>query len=272
MAQGHVPLQNFLDVIDYRVARSKSELEKAYTLVYKEYLRRGYCQESNPGLKLSLYNALPETTAFVSVFENEIFSTATLIPDSPFGLPMDELYHQELDVLRKDNKKLCEISMLASDTTLFQEGVSLMLNSKKMFFIFNLFKLIFDYARQQLKLDCICITVNPKHALTYDFLLFKDLGGLKTYEAVNGAAAIGKFLDLTTAEQECALRRKEGLQQMFLQRKTPPEKFSQKVILSQQDLKYFFVERTSLFKNASPEQLDYLRKCYPEYDFSQILK
>jgi len=147
-----------------------------------------------------------------------------------------------------------------------------MLYSKKMFFIFFLFKLIFDYARHILKLDYICITVNPKHKLTYDFLLFQDLGELKTYHQVNGAPAIGKFLDLNTVEEECKKQHKEGLYKMFFSHNTDPTKFSGKIILTPEDLRYFFVEKTDIFKEASPFQLEYIKKCYSTYNFSEIIR
>ena len=39
-------LSEFIDTIEYRVARSREELEKAYALVYQEYLKRGYAQKN----------------------------------------------------------------------------------------------------------------------------------------------------------------------------------------------------------------------------------
>ena len=161
--------------------------------------------------------------------------------------------------------------MLASDTSLFSEGVSMMLNSKKLFLVFYLFKRIFDYSRQILNRDYICITVNPKHSLTYDFLLFRDFGKLKTYDSVNGAPAIAKYLDLTTAEQECKERKKEGLYRMFFVKKTPPELLAKKYIYGPEDLRYFFCERSDLFNKASSTQMEYIKGCYPSYDFSAIL-
>jgi len=259
-------LDNFLNLIEYKAASSREELEGAYSLVYREYLRRGYVKESGTGLKFSIYNALPDTTTFVAVVDNKVISTATLIPDSPLGLPMDEIYHRELESFRRNKKKLCEISMLASDTELFVNGISLMLNSKKMFLIFYLFKTVFDYAIRVLKLDYICITINPKHALTYDFLLFKDLGGLKRYNNANGAPAIGKYLDLNSVENECREKKKEGLYRMFFLKKIPPEKYNCKIKLSEEDLRYFFIEKSDIFKNASPAQMEYIKSCYPSYN------
>lgn len=263
-------LQNILEQIEYRVARTRDELEKSYCLVYKEYLKRGYLKESNSSLKISLFNALPQTTTFVSLFENEVFATATVIPDSPLGLPMDAIYHQEMGVLRKHNKKICEISMLASDTELFPSGISMLLNSKKMLFIFNLFKLIFDYVYRVLRLDCICITIHPKHSLTYEFLLFKDLGGLKSYSSVNDAPAIAKYIEITTLEQECKEKNKEGVFKMFFQRNTPAEYYGNKCSLSIEDMKYFFIEKSDTFVNASVLELEYIKQCYPAYNFSLI--
>jgi len=264
--QEETKLQTLFGAIDYRVARSKEELEKAYLLVYNEYLKRNYICQSSSTLRLSMHNALPATATFIAVLENEIFSTATVVADSKLGLPMDESYHEELSQLRKQNKKLCEVTMLASNTSLFTEGVSMMLNSKKMFLIFNLFKLIFDYAIQYLKLDCICISINPKHSLTYDFLLFKDLGGLKQYDKANGAPAIAKFLDLSTVESECKEKNKEGLYLMFFEKRTTEEKFADKCRFSESDLNYFFKEKTSVFKNASFDEFEYIKSLYPGYN------
>lgn len=264
-------LKDFLEVIDYRVTRTREELEKAFSLVYREYLKRGYAKENTYGLRTSVYNALPQTTTFIALAGEDVIATATLIPDSPLGLPMDEAYQAELNRFREGKKKLCEISMLASNTELFKTGISMMLHSKKLFFILFLFKLIFDYAKDYLKLDFICICINPKHRLIYDFLLFKDLGDLKTYHNANGAPAIAKHLDLNSVEEECKRKNEEGLYRMFFLRETDPVKFSQKIMFTFQDLKYFFVEKADIFKTASPAQIEYIKRCYPTYDFSKII-
>ena len=37
----------------------------------------------------------------------------------------------------------------------------------------------------------------------------------------------------------------------------------------EEDVRYFFVEKTDLLRNASREQLDYLQRVYPAYDFEK---
>lgn len=273
MVHKPVNVRTFLENIEYRIISTREELEQAYYLVYKEYLKRGYLKENFIQMHFSIFNSLPQVTTFGAVAgSKDIIATATVIPDSPLGLPMDELYNEELNALRKEKKKICEISMLASNTELFQNGISMMLNAKKMFFIFFLFKRIFDYVKEYLHLDFICITINPKHRLTYEFLLFRDLGVLKTYAKVNGAPALGKYLNLNTAEEECKKRGKQGIYKMFFAQKSNHSAYSQKMIFTPEDLRYFFVEKTDIFKNAPPEHLEYIKACYPDYDFSEILK
>jgi len=265
-------LQEFLTTVDYRVARTRQEIEQAYALVYKEYRKRGYIDENGSGLKLSIYNAHPQTTTFIGVADNQIVTTATVVVDSPLGLPMDEVYHTELDEFRRAGARLCEVTMLASDTELFKSGVSMMLNSKKLFFVFFLFKLIYDFARDVHHLDHICIAINPKHKLTYDFLFFKEMGGLKAYRSANGAPAIAEHLDLKEAEKKCQSISKEGLYKMFIVRKTPMDKFSDKFEFSAADLRHFFVERCDALKCAPMHKLDYIKCCYKSYDFVDILQ
>ncbi len=264
-------MESFLNKIDYRVARTREELEQAYALVYKEYLKRGYVDEDPSQLRISFYNILPQTTTFVAASNNNITATATVIPDSPLGLPIDELYGQELALFRKHNKKFCEISMLANDTELFLDGSSMMLNAKKMFFIFFLFKHIFEYVRNYLHLDYMFITINPKHRLTYERLHFTDVGPLKYYDKVNGAPALGKCLKIHSVEEKLQKDNKNPIFKLFFKGTPDPNQFLHKVALTLEDIKYLFTEKTDFLLNSSPEELNYIKQCYPSYNFSEII-
>jgi len=260
-------MQAFINRIDCRVARTRNELEQAYALVYKEYLKRGYEDESSPQIRFSLYNLFTQTTTLVASAEQNIVATATLIPDSSLGLPIDELYKEELDGFRQQNKKVCEVSMLASDTSLFREGTSVMLNAKKMFLIFILFKLILDYAKDHLHADYMVITINPKHRLTYECLQFTDLGPIKHYDKVKGAPGLGKVLEVKTAHKKL----QKGRYKMFFSGKTDPVQFSHRKFLTLEDIKYFFSKKTDLLLKASSDQLNFIKECYPSYNFSEII-
>jgi len=264
-------MRSYLESIEYRVARTRGELEESYRLVYNEYLKRSYVNENDSKLHLSLFNLLPEATTFVALSNNEILATATVIPDTCFGLPMDDLYKPELDTLRQSGNKLCEISMLASNTSIFKEGTPLLLNARKMFLIYYLFKYILDYTIKYLNLDYICIAVNPKHEMTYDNLLFENLGGLKSYDKVNGAPAIGKCLNLKTIKENCARLNKSKIYQLFFSHETADANFLNKIKLSLDDIEYFFVKKTSVLAKIPPEKFSCLEERYPGYDLNSII-
>jgi len=268
-----IRMQSLFQGVEYRVARYRGELEQAYRLVYREYLKQGYLTEDPSQMRVSLHNALPQTTTFIALIDDQVTATATVIPDSVLGLPMDELYREETDILRQNGtKKLCEVSMLASSSDLFSDKIPLMLNAKKMFLIFFLFKHIFDYIRTQEDMDYLCITVNPKHAGTYDALFFQDIGSLKYYDKVNGAPAVAKYLDIADANRRCEIAGCRGLQKMFFAGDpVPPEKFSGKFNFTEADLRYFFADQRNCFKGASPDEISYLKQCYSRYDFSGII-
>jgi N-acyl amino acid synthase FeeM len=262
--------RSFIDSIEFRIVHTRDELEKAYNLVYKEYLKRDYTEANSSQLRFSLFNALPQTTTFIATNSSEILATATVMLDSKLGIPMDEIYSDKLADIRENKIRICEASMLASNTELFKKGTSMMLQSKKMFLVFFLFKAILDYVKYVKNLDYICITINPKHNLIYDFLMFKNLGELKTYKYANNAPAIAKYVDLNTIEKECIKQKKEGMRRMFFQEKTDISQFLPRFNFSREDLKYFFVEKSDLFRQASNEQLAYIQSCYKNYDLKSL--
>ncbi len=261
-------LNIFLKSVEYRVARTRQELTDVYRIVYKEYIKQGYINPNPSQMHYSMHNLIPQTTTFVALADGKVITTATVIPDSPLGIPMDELYKAEVDTLR--DKKICEISMLANSSELFKDEVSLMLNAKKLFLVFYLFKHMLDYVREYLHLDYICIAINPKHKATYESLFFKDLGGLKNYDKVNGAPAIAKVLNVHTVEEECAKNQKNNTYKLFFSGMSDPEKFADKIAYTPQDIEYFFVEKKNLLLTASNEELKYLEECYPDFDLAGI--
>ncbi|GAB6059096.1 hypothetical protein JCM31598_22130 [Desulfonatronum parangueonense] len=94
-----------------------------------------------------------------------------------FGLPMDHLYHEELDALRNKDRKILEVSSLASVMATEWQGV-----------VMNFIRLVFLYSTFQ-NINDICIMVNPKHAGFYiKSSPFKMFGKEKFYPMVNAPA------------------------------------------------------------------------------------
>ncbi|SDB45741.1 hypothetical protein SAMN05660653_02234 [Desulfonatronum thiosulfatophilum] len=162
----------------FKIAASCDDLWQSFRLIYDQYLHEGYISERKNKIFFTKYHLLPETTVFSAKHGCETLATATLVYDSHlFGLPMDHLYQDELDVLRNKERKILEISSLASVMATEWQGV-----------VMNFIRLVFLYSTFQ-KVNDICIMVNPKHA---DFYIksspFKMFGKEKFYPKVKAPA------------------------------------------------------------------------------------
>lgn len=255
----------------YRVARTRKELKEAFELVFKEYYKKGYIP---PGyrskMRISLYNALPDTTTFVVLNEDKrVCATCTLIPDSPLGIPMDKIYKKEVDKIRIKNRKVAEVSQLATDSQLFPRKYFSMFNFDKLIFLFKLFRTVLQYS-YKINLNDLCIAVNPRHQYLYKFINFKTIGGIKYYGSVNKAPAVALRLNLNTLEKE--IKDKPGIYKIFFKDKTPEESFQNKVKFTLSDFEYFFIKKSDHFEKASKRELKYIQKVYPQFTLNDILK
>ncbi|MBF0485644.1 MAG: hypothetical protein HQL16_03915 [Candidatus Omnitrophica bacterium] len=257
--------------IKYQIARTREDLEDSFSLVYKEYAQRKYIpQDFKSKMRLSLYNALPETTTFVGKHADKLIATVTLVPDSPLGIPMDKIYKTEVDTLRRKGLKVAEVSQLSIDGKLFPKGWFSMFNFNKLIFIFKLFKLVLDYALYETKIDELCIAVNPRHQYLYKFLFFEELGGLKDYGSVNKAPALAKHLNIRSAEQKT--KQKQGVHKIFFGQKTDLKAFENKFILTAEELNYFFIKKSEIFLKAERDQLAQVLSFYPQEISSPIME
>ena len=153
--------------VEYKIASSREEIEQSMAFVYKEYLLRGFILPKyyRSGLRITLHHVLPGTTTFVGLKNKKVVITNTLIPDSPLGLPMDTVYKEEVDKLRRAGRKVAEGAYLALNSDLFGRGLFSMFNFRKIDFLFTMFKLLLDYASGVGSFDDICLVTNPKYMI-----------------------------------------------------------------------------------------------------------
>jgi hypothetical protein len=247
--------------LEIRPVVNRAELESAYELVYQNYRSRDYIPANTTGLRLTIFNAFPTTITFVGVIHDEVIATVSLIPDTPVGLPMDEIYHDEVQALRDEGRRLVEVTMLADRRLSVSRSLAMVL---------ALMKLVFDYATLSLKATDLCITVNPHHDKFYhEYLLFTPLGGLRAYPSVSGNPAIARRLDLVRVEEECQGR--PVLLHRFYEDRTPMRLFEERYRMGSADLRYFFMERTQIFHESPAYMLNRLRDCYPDFDWNGLV-
>jgi hypothetical protein len=140
------------------------------------------------GRRVLIYNALPSTKVFVAKDGTRVVGTVTLVQDSPIGLPMDQVYREELAALRARARRLGEASTLTVDPDYRDAGVAILM---------RLFRMLTLYAAKIARLHDYGLVIHPHHARFYRTCFpLRPIGPRKAYPRLNGAPVLGFRLDL----------------------------------------------------------------------------
>ncbi|HXG02588.1 MAG TPA: hypothetical protein VNO23_04125 [Candidatus Binatia bacterium] len=174
--------------VAFGLANELRAFDQAFRLVHDQYVRRGYTEPHPSGRRITDHHRLPSTRVFVAEAGREVIGTVTLIEDSTAGLPMDEIYREELAQLRTATPRIAEVSALAADSQRRPAGVGVLM---------GLMRVLVIYAAEFARLDHLCIAVNPRHVPFYTTVLqFRQFGPRKAFPKVNGAPAVALHLEL----------------------------------------------------------------------------
>lgn len=181
------------------VASDRKTRRRAYALAQRVYQGRGYVS-GDEGVVVCPHDADPQTLTLLALDDSGIdAATITLVFDSLDGLPCDQIYGAELDLLRAKGRRLIEVTRLAIDEN-HQRSKELLV---------KLFNFIYIFARRVKGFDDFVIEVNPRHVNYYRrLLIFEQLGPERPCPRVQGAPAVLLRLDLSIPERE--VRRTHG--------------------------------------------------------------
>lgn len=161
--QSTVEQQNF----KIRLAHSDERVNHASLLVQRMYSKKGY---DVPGMK-----KMPDRITLMASQNDIVVGTITLGIDSGNGLLADENYKLEVDKLRAENRRVCELTKFAVDQTRGSKRV-----------LAALFHIAYIYGRVLQKQTDVVIEVTPKHAPFYRRMLgFEQMGGERLNSRVN---------------------------------------------------------------------------------------
>jgi hypothetical protein len=99
--------------VSMSIARSRSDLEEAFGLVYRSYLRAELDSPNPTGLRLTPHHFLPTTDVILARNSGVPIATASLMVDSELGLPAESIYGPEIKRLKEQGLKLAEVGSLA---------------------------------------------------------------------------------------------------------------------------------------------------------------
>lgn len=158
-----------------RLADTPGQRSKASILIRSMYSWRGY---STDGLDPARKN--PNRITLEASSGQQLFGTLTLALDSDHGLLAEALYPREILELRRQGRRLCEMTKLAFDPKY---------SSKES--LAALFHLAYIYARHIYNATDVLIEVNPRHAGFYGRRLgFEQIGEMRTCPRVDAPAVL----------------------------------------------------------------------------------
>jgi hypothetical protein len=193
ITDGTVDLARTSADIEYRIATCQEEREAAFRLVYQSYLEAGLGQPNRYNMRVTPYHLLPSTEVFVAVLGDETIFTVSLIGDSQLGLPMENVYAQEVHRRRDQGLRVGEVSCLADRRSKYRQCFPVFL---------RLCRLTAQHAWLQ-GLDQLLVAVHPRHARFYQrFMDFEPIGPERSYPSVQNRPAIALSLDLVRLHQE----------------------------------------------------------------------
>ncbi len=171
--------------VSIKYAESQEELAAAFRIVHDAYVEAGYITPHPSGMRLRIFESLPHNITFLGSVDDQPVATASLILDSPLGLPMEESYSDEINALRRTGRKLAEVSGLATVPEL---------RHKSMFLY--VCKVLLAYAIY-IGVDDLCIVISPEHEGFFrEVLLFEPLAGKRVINEETGDTVVACRLNL----------------------------------------------------------------------------
>jgi hypothetical protein len=120
-----------------------------------------------------------------------VIGTISVGFDSPIGLLCDELYLDEINVLRDAGRKVCEFTKLAMDSVMQSRRV-----------LASLFHVAYIYAHRIRGVHQLMIEVNPRHVRYYERMLGFKVSGPQRMNRRVLAPAVLMSLDFQHAHEQ----------------------------------------------------------------------
>lgn len=244
-----------------RPARSFEDIKRAYALVYREYVARGYCEPNPTAMHYSPYALFPYARTFLLERGDNLLGTISLISDSPCGLPLETLFPAEVKHCRRPGHRIAEVGLLALSGESFRKKSFTLTDFQKLTGSFRLFKIMFDYARFMLGTTDLVIAMHPKHKELYEYLSFRSIGPVRSYPGACGKPALLMHMNIQASIHRVSLARGAGF--YFLRTPTSLEVLGDDYELSTADVEELLLNERRMWDTLTKSQKSYFRLLHP---------
>lgn len=168
------------------IARSQGDLEDAFALVYRSYVRAGLDSPNPTGLRLTDYHFLPTTDVILARNAGVPIATASLIVDGDLGLPAEKIYSREINQLKESGFHLAEVGSLADRRE----------SPARFIQMFRILSILIAQASKQRGCNGLIAATHPRHARFYIRQIgFEAFGEVKPCPYAKGNPAVALLLD-----------------------------------------------------------------------------
>lgn len=254
--------------LESRVATTREDLLRAYELVYREYVTRGYCSPQAAKLHYTYYTLLPSSRTFILEHDRQLVGTISLIEDSPMGLPMESTFPEQIGHYRANRRKLVEVSLLALDHKVFGNKSFSLTDLGKLAATFRLFKIAFDYARFIAGNTDLMISMHPRHRELYYYLSFEAIGPVRSYQGAQGKPALPMHLNID--KSVATIPAQSALRKYFIEEKVPEEILMRHWHWDAASVDEF-LDKINLWNTMEPHHQAILKTFYPDIKHRSVL-
>lgn len=242
--------------VSIRLASTREEFEAAYALLAESARGAGRSGSHAARLKPTLHCGLPSTHTILTQSNDQVAAVAILVQDTPVGLPLDGTAGHCLGKLRDAGRRIAEVSHFVVHPDCRRDSRDLPM---------RLYRTVFRLCRTAGANDLL-IRVSRRHRPFYEGVLLFEPLGCRT----NACPTTALRLDLETVEERYArtyggLDGPYNLHAFFTEDADRYEsgRSSESHGLTKDLFEEFFVRRFGLLKEANPDDLAYLKDCYP---------
>lgn len=160
-------------LVTIRAADTDGHRSSANILVHTRYAARGYKTSSGEA-------PATKPVTLIATDQHETIGTISIGVDAADGLLADDLFMQEIDLLRERGHRICEFTKLAMDHVVTSKRV-----------LASLFHTAYIWAHRLMGCDDVVIEVNPRHVRYYQRALgFTVIGPERLNRRVEAPAVL----------------------------------------------------------------------------------
>ncbi|MHB1037778.1 MAG: N-acyl amino acid synthase FeeM domain-containing protein [Pirellulales bacterium] len=179
--------------LEIGIASTRRDYSRAFELVYRAYRARGYLEPLPGKIWYRVRFGLPTSRTIVAQCQARgVIGTLTVVGDNCLGLPMEGIYHRELQALRDRGRRLAEVVSLT---------IHPLSRSQSLATFLAMTQFMVQYACWR-NFDDLAIAIHPRQMRFYQrWFRFQVVGPCRPHPSVQGNPAIACCLDLHNLKQ-----------------------------------------------------------------------